>query len=148
MSLSIDQSPRNHLPFHRKILVPAKRSFLRLQTARRDGGMQGASRRRYTCCMVVSDQLLVSCGSMCNEETAKKVGTIVSAKRVTVSTRGRDRKRVERGEKKKRAKRGTESFATPSAEILPSVESIMPGSESFSCFFFDRLVRLYRPIGF
>ncbi|XP_068967926.1 uncharacterized protein [Bombus flavifrons] len=42
-------------------------------TARRDGGMQGASRRRYTCCMVVSDQLLVSCGSVCNEETAKKI---------------------------------------------------------------------------
>ena len=39
--------------------------------------------------------------------------------------------------RKERKKRRAESFATLSAEILPSVESIMPGSDSFSCFFFE-----------
>lgn len=43
--------------------------------------------------------------------------------------------------------RGAESFATTSAEILPSVESIMPASDSFSRFFSASTASAFRFIG-
>lgn len=81
------------------------------------------------------------------KETAKKVGTMVSAKRVhRVGWRETGWKKEREGEEG-RGKRSGKFCYNVGWEILPSVESIMPASDSFSRFFFASTASAFRFIG-